>query len=115
MIDLRHPLAVLAARLPRSGIEAALANGCVAQRSLPLPNLRADKYWSGKEYAPWPNSNWSFNTSLGNQGAHTSSHERFVPAILPPSYRYWCRNQKTYALLLTGLGLLAWMTRRRHG
>ena len=76
-------------------------------------NLQATNYyWSGTEYAPNTGYAWRFYFGYGPQDAGTKGNGFYALAVSPGDVAAVPEAQ-TYALMLAGLGLIAWRARRR--
>jgi len=79
----------------------------------PFDNLQSFGYWYGTSSAPSPtNTAWSFATIFGSQG--NSSHGiGFSAWAVRPGDVAAVPEPETYALLLTGLGLIGFAAHRK--
>ncbi|HEX7972310.1 MAG TPA: DUF1566 domain-containing protein [Thiobacillus sp.] len=75
-------------------------------------NLQADYYWFTTEFAPSPESAWFFLFNVGYQDAATKTSAMYALAVSPGDVAA-VPEAETYALMLTGLGLIGWRARRR--
>ena len=81
----------------------------------PFTNFQSGQYWSGTEHAADPGNAWGFNTSLGDQEAPGKGNMLYALAVRDGDVAASpIPEPETYALMLTGLGLLGLTTRRRQ-
>jgi hypothetical protein len=77
----------------------------------PFTNFQL-RYWSGRDYAPQPFDELSFDTYFGWQYFEDRFTNLSVLAVRPGDVAAVPEAQ-TYALMLAGLGLIGWRARRR--
>ena len=78
-------------------------------------NLQANYYWSATEYAPDTGSaSWVLGFGNGDQNAYTKLGGFDALAVSSGDVAA-VPEADTWAMLLTGLGLVGAATRRRHG
>lgn len=97
-----------------SGCYVSSSNTCLDNTG-PFQNLQAEIYWANLEYAQNPVSGWAFGMNDGNQLAGNFKGN---------GYRAWAVSSgdiaapvpeaETWAMLLAGLGLVAYMGRYRR-
>jgi hypothetical protein len=81
----------------------------------PFTNLQSNVYWSGTEYAPDPSFAWAFGTDLGVQGFIGKGNGFYAWAVRPGDVAPPVPLPAAAWLLLSGLGGLAALGRRRAG
>ena len=80
-----------------------------------VKNLQSYAYWSGSAYAPYPASiAWGFGTYVGFQDVYSQYGPLYAWAVRPGDVAP-VPEPETYALFLTGLGLMGAIARRRVG
>ena len=81
----------------------------------PFTNFQADLYWSATEYATLTSSAWFFTFYFGKQYAEDKWDGFHALAVSPGDVGAVAAvpEAQTYALMLAGLGLIAWRARRR--
>lgn len=77
-----------------------------------VKNLQSWNYWSGAEYANTTTSSWGFQTTHGNQTNLFKGGQNFAWAVRDGDVAA-VPEPETYAMLLAGLGLLGFTTRRK--
>lgn len=92
--------------------------GGTAGRNIPntptFDNEQASNYWSGTEYAPDPGSAWGFDTFNGGQSRYGKSLLFYAWAVSPGQIAA-VPEPEFGAMLLLGLGMVAFASRRRRG
>ena len=76
-------------------------------------NVQSNGYWSGSEYAPYAGYAWYFGTVYGLQNAYYEGYYLFVLAVRPGNVAAVPEPTES-SLMLAGLGLLGWLTRRKN-
>ena len=76
-----------------------------------LTGIQSD-YWSGTEFAPGRDA-WDFYFDVGFQFVDFEGFPLWAWAVRSGDVRAAVPEPQTYALLLAGLGLLGWRTKRR--
>lgn len=76
-------------------------------------NLQSDGYWSGLVYAPNPSVAWVFDTGYGNQGGGTQNNALYALAVRPGDVAAAVPEPQAVVLVLTALGAMALVRRRR--
>ncbi len=71
-------------------------------------------YWSGSEYAPYPNDAWHFGTNLGYQYAYNGNDDFYALAVRAGDVAA-VPEADDWAMLLAGVGLVGVAVRRRRG
>lgn len=105
--------------LGNCGTDGGGPHPCVGQTINGLSNtgpfigMQPSPYWSGTAYAPIPGYGWFFNTFVGMQDAISINVASFAMAVRPGDVTGVVPEPQTYALLLTGLAVLAVVRRRR--
>lgn len=79
----------------------------------PFINFQPGYYWSGTEYALYPSEAWSFYPRTGEQDTSNKSFYRYYALAVRPGDVAAVPEAETYALMLVGLGLVAWHAKRR--
>jgi hypothetical protein len=77
-----------------------------------IDNLQSYMYWSGLGYASIPTMKWSFHADDGYQDPFPRAGELYAWAVRPGDVAV-VPEPETYAMMLTGLGLVGFMARRR--
>lgn len=77
----------------------------------PFTNFQSYFYWSGTEYAPNNAYAWFFTTGSGYQYANPKDVSFYALAVRSGDVAA-VPEAETYALMLAGLGLVGWRTRR---
>lgn len=96
-----------------SGAHAGGANpNSTLDNTGPFTNFQSNRYWSGTEYAPNPYLAWTFNTVNGYQYNYDWLYSFSALAVSPGDVAA-VPEAETYALMLSGLGLIGWRARRR--
>ena len=92
----------------------------MGQRNVgPVQNLQAYPYWSGTASAVYPEDPgfgavaWNFYPGNGVQGVNYPSDMYFAWAVRPGDVAAPIPEPETYAMILAGLGLLGFMSRRK--
>ncbi len=76
-------------------------------------NMQSGLYWSGTEYAPFPNNAWIFFTDIGNQDAYDKNFHYYAMAVRPGDVlAAQVPEPESLLLALTALGALALVRRR---
>jgi hypothetical protein len=75
-------------------------------------NVQSNFYWSGTQLASNPLYAWDFATYNGTQGSFVKAYSNFVLAVRTGQVAA-VPEADTYAMMLTGLGLMGFMVRRR--
>ena len=76
-------------------------------------NVQSDYYYSGTEYAPFPNVVWYFGTVGGGQFNEFGSLELYAVAVRPGDVAAAIPEPQTYALMLMGVGAVLLARRKR--
>lgn len=79
----------------------------------PFINFQNSYYWSGTEVAPNANAAWYFYTNAGYQNVSYKNDSMFALAVRPGGFVADVSEPETYTMLLAGLGLLGFTTRRK--
>jgi hypothetical protein len=87
--------------------------GYAYMKTAPFINLylQSTPYWS-TEYAPGAGTAWSFLFGYGFQGLDSKGYEYYAWAVRDGDVTA-VPEARTYALMLAGLGLVAWRAKRR--
>lgn len=94
-----------------SGCYVNSSNTCLDNVG-PFVNLQPYVYWSATEYAPSPANAWLFTMHQGAQDRYGKTSSFYAWAVSPGDVAA-VPEAETYALMLAGLGLIAWRARRR--
>jgi hypothetical protein len=94
-----------------SGCYVDNSNTCL-DNVAPFSNLQPYVYWSASEYVPSETHAWTFGTYYGGQVADSKTKTLYAWAVSSGDVSA-VPEARTYALLLTGLGLIGWRARRR--
>jgi hypothetical protein len=94
-----------------SGCYVSPGNTCL-DNTTPFDNLQAYFYWSATEFAPETDSAYYFDFGLGSQSVANGSSYFYALAVSPGDVAAVPEGQ-TYALMLSGLGLVGLAARRR--
>ena len=78
----------------------------------PFSNVQAYAYWSGTEYASFPNNAWVFNTLIGYQGNGNKSYQVYAWAVSPGQVN---AVPVPGAVWLFGTGMLGLLGLKRRG
>ena len=76
-------------------------------------NEKAYAYWSGTEYASYPNYAWVFNTVIGFQGYYDKNHQYYAWAVSPGQVT--AAVAEPGVIWLLGAALLGWGGLKRRG
>jgi hypothetical protein len=96
----------------------AAPGSCAEQPGWALTNtggfqkVQSSGYWSGTEYAPYPDAAWDFFTSGGNQTSNYQGNALYAMAVRPGDVAAVPEPQ-TYAMLLLGLSAVMVAVRPR--
>ena len=76
-------------------------------------NIRLDYYWASEEYSDIPDTAWIFYFHSGHQIPLDKHNHKPAWAVHDGDVALLVPEPETYAMLMAGLGLLGFMSRRR--
>lgn len=91
----------------------AFSNGTNAANLALFNNVQSFYYWSGTERPVESGFAWYFFTFQGYQGSDFKPNQMYAVAVRPGDVIAAIPEPQTYAMMLAGLGVLAFMWRRR--